>query len=619
MNSEFFTGVKRLPETSGVFNLLNEQGASLFVGAAKNIKTEIKRILNNESLKAQTTRIEIFDVGGTDFIELSARAVRRKAPLYNISLNTQNLYPHFKITKEKFPRLLATRRIEDDAAEYFGAFLPATGARFLLGFSIDTFGLRGCDIPIDGGFPVPCPQFYRKKCVAPCVENLCDEESYGEMVNLARLFLGNRREKLNEIFLEKINRFSDTLDFEQATIWRNLWRNINEFWNDKDRNYWLKDTTDAFDIKAAPEGFVIYLATRRNRKILGRRAFFYKNEMNFSAGEVLAQVLWQSYQIHTPKEISVAVDFPNRKFLEHVLSARAGQSVKIAVLKKSNQKITTGRALRRAEFEYEFDNLKPQANLENVQTELKKEFSLIKNPLRIEAFDVAHISGTDFVGAKSVWESGKFLADEYEFWFSDEKNEIAALAQTVIRRFEKNRMPPDLILIDGGKSQLQAVLKSFEDSISNKFSVISAVKPPRKHNEISHFLTENGAAVQLKKNSGVFQLLLKLRDEAHALANYIHRTKRETAHFYEVFQALPFLREKERYLLLREFRSLSALKTAPERKLIEHLGSEKGKIIYNELKKPPKRNEPFIVPIRYDEPNGEAADLQPLFFLNKNG
>src|SRR5215204_1657546 len=124
----------------------------------------------------------------------------------NLSLSNQRLYPYLKITSEKFPRLLVTRRIEDDGAEYFGAFLPETGVRFFINFLNKLFKLRTCSIEIDGSFNVPCPQFYTKRCLAPCVKNLCDEKKYLESVEFLRLFLERRKDILNEKILEKIEK-----------------------------------------------------------------------------------------------------------------------------------------------------------------------------------------------------------------------------------------------------------------------------------------------------------------------------------------------------------------------------------------------------------------------------
>jgi len=617
MNSVFLSEIERLPESGGVFTFSDNEENSLFVGAAENLKREVKKNLTNLSLKNETARIGIVETARKDLIELYNRTIDRENPPYNLNVNEQNSYPYLKITREKFPRLLATRRIEPNDAEYFGAFLPATNVRFLLGFLIESFGLRGCGIEIDGDFPVPCPQYYRRKCVAPCVEDLCDRESYLSNVNLVRLFLQNRRDELNSELIQKIEKNSAEFDFETAAKWRDLRRSVNDFWKGEERNFRLDDATDTFEIERTEDGFLVRLVTLQRRKTLGRQTFFYEKKINSSSKEVLAQVLWQLYRLRTPKEIVVPVEFEKRKLLEKILGERAGRPVNIIVLKNAKNKITAKRALRRTVLEYELENVKPPASLQEIQNQLRSGFSLPRKPQRIEAFDVAHISGTDFVGAKAVWEEGKFLAGEYEFWFSDETSEIAVLAETVLKRSVKTGTPADLILIDGGKSQLKAVIKSIEKFNGQNFSIISAVKPPLRHNEISHFLTDNGDSVQFKNNSDAFNLLLKLRDEAHDLANYIHRTKRETAHFYEVYQALSYLPEKERYSLIRRFGSLNALKNASESEIIGFAGREKGKLIYGELKKPSRQVEPFIVSIRYDAPDGKAADLQPLYFSDK--
>ncbi|MDQ6788714.1 MAG: excinuclease ABC subunit UvrC [Acidobacteriota bacterium] len=616
MNSKFFSDIKKLPSNGGVFKLCNKKKDCLFIGIAENIKREVELVFTNKPyLKSETSRIEIFETATRDLIEIYSSQIRLSNPLYNFSIQKQNLYPHIKITNEKFPRLLATRRIKDDAAEYFGAFLPDTKVRFLLGFLINTFRLRGCDIPIDGNLPAPCPQYYRRKCLAPCVENLCDKESYSEAVNLARLFLQNKRDELNEIVSGKINIFSELLDFEAATKWRDFRQTINDFGNNKNRQFRVEDAVDSFDLTILESKVLVNLITRRNRKILGSRIFVFEKKADFTAAEILEQLLWQFYQFHTPKEISVSIDFPSRKFLEKTLSFGASKIVKVIVCKTSNQKKTVNKALRRSKFEYELENLKPEPSADEIQNEIQNEFSLIKKPYRIEAFDVAHISGADFVGAKSVWEGGKFKPEEYEFWFLDEKNELAAMAKTLENRFKKKERLPEMILIDGGRSQMLAALKSINKLNDLQILVISAVKPPQKHNEISHFLTQSGRKIQYKKNSDGFNVLLKLRDETHELANYVHRTKRETVHFYELFQITSFLSAKERYLLLRHFGSLKELRKTVEADLIKILGEEKGKLIYLKLKEDFSKAEPFIVAIRYDDPNGEAEDLRPIFML----
>lgn len=620
MTVRILTDANKLPDTDGVFNLHGDGGQSLFVGAAENLKRDAKKILGrSELLKSKTAKIEVFvnldapTDSADNLIKLYAQTIRRKKPLYNFSLSAQNLYPHFKITNEKFARLRVTRRITDEQADYFGAFLPETGARFLLGFVNRMFRPRGCDIFVDGGFVVPCPEFYRKNCLAPCVENLCGEKEYRETIDLTRLFLAGKREDFAERMFTKIQIAADGLDFERAAKLRDFLRAIDDFLIDKDRQYRLDDAVDSYEIEKKAGKFLIRLVTQRKRKTLGRRTFVFANEFGFSAKDALEQTLWQFYEFYTPKEIVVPFDFPQRKFLEEQFRKRGANSFKINVL-KNERKITVRRALRLTEFEFEQENLKVETSPEDVQNEFQAEFGLAKKPCRIEAYDVAHISGTDFVGAKSVWEKGKFVQEAYEFWLLDERAELEATAQTLFKRFADETNLPDLILIDGGKTHLRAALKVVRrQPFAREITIVSAVKPPRKHGEIARFLFEDGrAAVEFKKHLPSFQILLKLRDEAHDLANYVHRTKREMRHFYEIDSRLPALSPVERRDLLQRFGSLNAAENAAENELIKLYGAAKGAAIYKDLRIDNKKIEPFIVPVRFDEANGAASDLKPL-------
>src|SRR6478736_6356749 len=158
-----------------------------------------------------------------------------------------DLYPHMKLTAEAFPRVLATRVIAEDDAEYFGAFLGKTSVRILIDFLNRTFRLRSCDIAIDGNFPVPCTQYYLKRCLAPCVSNICPKAEYDDMVGYVRLFLANRRGELSDQLLARIDAASEDLDFETAAKWRDILLAVEEFWSNPRLNVWLDDTVDTYD------------------------------------------------------------------------------------------------------------------------------------------------------------------------------------------------------------------------------------------------------------------------------------------------------------------------------------------------------------------------------------
>ncbi|MCA1638135.1 MAG: hypothetical protein LC768_07335 [Acidobacteria bacterium] len=495
--------------------------------------------------------------------------------------------------------------------------MPETGARLFLDFLIQTFRLRGCDIKIDGKFPVPCTMFYEKRCVAPCVESLCDKENYDETVKFIKLFLENKAEDLEKLLIAKIETAAENLDFETAGKLRDFLQNVQNVRSETDWNYRIEDAVDSFETEETNEKIFVRLVSQRGRKVLGKRVFVFERIEGFDAADILTQVISQFYEFYEPKEIRVSTDFPNRKFLSDVLSLRAGHKLKIEIVNENNQKITTERAFGRTKFEFDFRQIKPPKNFAEIQIELQREFNLNKKPRRIEGFDVAHISGTDFVAAKSVWANGKFLVGEYEFWFLPEKSELETLEKGISERLRSQKNLPDLILIDGGKSQLKTALRAVEKMTNRKFSVVAASKPTGRHNEISHFITEDGNVIKMKPESDVFQILARLRDEAHELANSVHRKRRDTSHFYEVAALLPSINEKERRYLLQKYGSLKELKSANKDDLIKLIGSEKVEIVCNDLREKDENQkiEPLIVPIRFDDEDGDARDLQPLSTL----
>lgn len=604
--------IEKLPDNTGVFCCLNETNQTIYVGVVENFKQEMSRLfVNKDVLRAETEQIELIISDKENLIKVFAETIRARNPIYNFNLSEQRHFPHFKITNEKFPRLRITRKIENDRAEYFGAFLPETGARLLLDFLNRTFRLRSCTIKIDGDFPVPCTQHYEKRCVAPCVESLCDKPQYDEIVKLTKLFLADERENLEAFLARKIETAAGDLNFETAGIERDFLQNIQNFWSKKQSHYWLAGAVDSFAIDEKDGKSYVYLVSQRGRKVLGKRVFVFEKTESFNAVDVLSQIIWQIYEYYAPKEIRVSADFLSRKFLAKVLSLRNKRQIKINVA-GSNRKITTERAFGRTKFEFDFRQIKPLKNFTETQNELAAEFALKRKPKRIEAFDVAHISGTDFVAAKSVWEDGKFLIDEYRFWLLAEKSELEALEKGIVESFAEKKRSPDLILIDGGKTHLNAALKAVRHLKNRRFHIFSAVKPARKHNEISHFITENGAVIKMKPESETFQTLVRLRDEVHDLANSIHRRRRDTSHFYELAALLPSINEKERRRLLQNYGSLKQLKSAGKADLAKFFGAKKAEIAFGELRTKSEKVEPLIVPIRFDEENGDARDLQPI-------
>lgn len=531
-----------------------------------------------------------------------------------LNISDQRLYPYLKITDEKFPRLLVTRKIEKDGAEYFGAFLPETGVRFFINFLNKLFKLRTCTIEIDGQFNVPCPQFYAKRCLAPCVQNLCDEKEYSESVALLRLFLERRKDILSEKLLNKIEKAAESFDYETAAEWRDKLNAAENFWKKNEWILWLDEATDNWEIERRDAEIFVFLVTMRGRKNMGKRVFVFENK--FTDEEIYEKILPEFYRFHAPAEIRISANFPSRKNLSDALSKRENRKVKITVAAENNQKKTIDRAIERNKHEFDLRNIKTPVSTADLQKQIKRIFKLKTLPKRIEAFDVAHISGTNPVGANAVWENGKFVASEYKFWFFDETSELETLEKSISARFSSEKIMPDLLLIDGGNSQIKAAMKALENFRNRKFLIISAVKPPRQHDRVSHFLTETGEKFLFENDSDAFRFLQNLRDEAHAAANYIHRTRRDFSHFYELAAVLPSSDENTRREILRKSGSINNLKNLSLENLKTDFDLKNAETIWNDLQNHitngGKKIEPPIVPIRYDDPNGDANNLQPL-------
>jgi excinuclease ABC subunit C len=440
-------------------------------------------------------------------------------------------YPHFKITKERFPRVLATRAIEDDGAEYFGAFLPKTAARILIDYLNRRFRLRSCDIDIDGTFPMPCTQYYRHRCLAPCVAKLCSSEKYYERVELVRLFLANDRRRFRAMIKSLIATNSENLDFEEAAIFRDILESAERHWKQPRWQMWLDDAVDTYEIEETPIGFAVYLTTTRNRTVLGRKVFDITREDAETPDEALSQIISDFYVCHLPKEIRVPVDFYDRKKLIADLSERFERDVVIRVAR--GRTVTAARSAIESHNEHEIDRARPRASAEKISRELRNIFGLTKLPKRVEAFDVAHISATGFVAASSVWENGRYLSADYQFIISGQNSELDALADAVVRTvLDAERKKPDLILVDGGKNHLNKVRKAL-DSAGLSIDLVAAVKPRQKHSSIASFLTTDGDPAPFDIDSPAHAMLLLLRDEAHDLANRAHRDYREMMPFYE--------------------------------------------------------------------------------------
>jgi excinuclease ABC subunit C len=489
-------------------------------------------------------------------------------------------YPFLILTTgERFPRLLVTRRpdLVGEKDTLYGAFLPETKVRLLIDFIARIFRLHPCELDIDGSFDAPCPEYFLRRCLAPCVAEICDDEKYQNAVAAVHLLLSNRGDELLFKIDKEIALLAENLEFESAAEARNIRRAISEILND---SKWRLRDGDFIDVLTADieNGEAsVHLNTLRRGKTVGGKHFVWKlkNE-NYTEGAALAEFIADFYKFYLPKRIYVSHDFAERKTLEKRLSKRFAKKAEIIAELPEKLPPTVFTAQKRAGILLANPVLQNRRDAEKIGAELKEIFDLKAAPRKIECFDVAHLAGKEIVAARVAGKNGKIEKDEQIVWRFENLSETESLAESVRERLKLLPAPPDLpdlILLDGGKPQLNAVRKVLTEFDLEDLPLISAVKPARQHNKISHFLTNfSSEKIDFNSRSDAMNFLQSLRDEAHALSNSTHRDVHSLVQIFE-------------------------RRTASDAPKVQLL----------------------LVPTRYAARGGQAEDLSPIRALNQSG
>ena len=490
-------------------------------------------------------------------------------------------YPFLVLTTgERFPRLLVTRRpgLVGEKDTLYGAFLPETMVRRLIDLVARVFRLHPCELDIDGSFDAPCPEYFLRRCLAPCVAEICDDEKYRSAVEAVHLLLSRRADELLFKIDKEIGLFAENLEFERAAEANDIRRAISEIFTDSKWQIRVADFTDVLTANVENGEAVIHLNTLRRGKTVGGKHFVRKppESENYTEGAALAEFIKDFYRFYLPKRIYVSHDFAGRVALEKHLSKHFGKKAEIIaeMPEKLPPSILTTR--KRAEILLAHPILPQQRDAEKIAAELKEIFNLKDAPRHVECFDVAHLAGKEIVAARVLARDGRLARDEDIVWQFENLSETESLAESVRERLKllpARANLPDLILLDGGKPQLNAVKKVLQAFGLEDLPLVAVVKPPKQHDKVSHFLTNfGGAKIDFNSRSQAMNFLQKLRDEAHALSN---RTHREVHSLVQIFD-----------------RRLDS--GAPKVQLL-------------------------LVPTRYAARSGQAEDLSPIRSLNQSG
>jgi len=585
--------LKEIPSSPGVYLHKDAGGKVIYVGKAKNLRSRVRSYFRARPFDRKTDAL-VGQIADLEFIVtdsevealiLEASLVKQHKPRYNIKLQDDKSYPHLKLTvNEPFPKVVITRRIQKDGALYFGPFLPASLARRTIDLINRTFQLRTCDIDIDGKAPRPCLEYHIKRCLGPCVKGLCTAEQYQEAVRDVRLLLEGRNKELADTLEGRMTEASEDMRYELAAKYRDLRKTVIRLSEQQKMATTSESDFDVFGYYREGQKLALQLFTMREGHIVGRREFFWEDLSpdSFDPAVFLGEVLAQYYASdYVAREIYVPVDFVDRELLEQALSQRRGRRVRIMFPQRGEKRDLIDLVEKNAKlaFEQRFRVLQPDMKL--VLEELQETLELPHFPGRIESFDISHIQGAENVAGMVVCENGKMNRSEYRKFRIrgvEGANDTGSMREVVSRRYQRllneGKPLPDLIVIDGGKGQLNAAAEAMRELDLEAVPMVGVVKPPLRHNEVAYLLVKGreDEPIYLDSHSLILRLLQMIRDETHRYAVTYHRKRRELRDFTSELTAIPGVGEKRKGRLLRHFGSIQRISKASPSELTPFVG-----------------------------------------------
>jgi len=608
--------LKDIPRAPGVYLHKDGGGKILYIGKAKNLRNRVRSYFQagragefSYGIKTGELVKQIADVefivtdNEVEAFILEASLVKKHQPYFNYKLKDDKSYPHLKLTvNEPFPKCVITRRIQNDGALYFGPFLPAAMARKTIDLINRTFQLRTCDIEIDGKAPRPCLEYHIKRCLGPCVKGLCTPAEYQEAVRDVRMLLEGRNTELADILEERMLHASEEMRYEVAAKYRDLRKTVIKLSEQQKMATTSESDVDIFGYYREGKRLALQLFTMREGDIVGRREFFWEDlpEDEFNPAEFLSEVLSQYYSdagdtgvppadspaqdsraTFTPREIHVPVDFNDRELLERALSVRKGRRVHILAPQRGGKRDMIDLVEKNAKlaFEQRFRVLKP--DMKRVLEEMQETLELPRFPARIESFDVSHIQGAENVAGMVACENGKMNRSEYRKFRIrgvEGADDFASMHEAVLRRYrrlrDEQKSLPDLIMIDGGKAQLNAAAGAMRELDLEAVPMVGVVKPPLHHNQVAYLLVKGreDEPVYLDPHSQILRLIQMIRDETHRYAVTYHRKRRELRDFTSELSAIPGVGGKRKNRLLRQFGSIHRISEASIEELAPFVG-----------------------------------------------
>ena len=590
-----------VPKLPGVYRMLNSNNEVLYVGKAKNLPNRLKsyvseksHIIRTERMLSQTKKLEITTTSNeSEALLLEANLIKKFKPRFNILLRDDKSFPFIFIgNQDKWSQIKRHRGKKNREGFFFGPFASAGSANWTIKMIQKIFQLRVCDDTVFKNRQRPCILYQIKRCSAPCVGYVNDKD-YKRSVEDAIEFVSGKSRKIQKNLSNDMEKASEELDFEKATILRDRIKSLNIIQSSQRINEANLVEADVIAGYKESGKTCIQIFFYRSKQNWGNQAFFPKHDPDDSLKDIINSFVSQFYENKTvPSSIILSEDIKERKLIEKTLTKKEAKQITISVAKKGSKLKVINQAIKNAKDSLNRKLYESQNNKELFE-EVSQKFRLESNINLIEVYDNSHIQGTNSVGALIAFGDEGFIKKRYrKFNIKIKKNEqddYGMLKEVLSRRFKRALQEkdnyltmPDLLLIDGGKGQYSVARDTINELGLHDIPIVAIAKGKFRNSGNETFF-HNGREYKFERNDSTLFFLQRLRDEAHRFAISAHRAKRKrglTKSLLDQIEGIGSIRKRS---LLNHFGSARAVESASldEIKSVDGVEDKVAKKIYN--------------------------------------
>ena len=591
-----------VPLLPGCYLFRDGKGTVLYVGKAKLLRNRVRSYFGRQDRMPWKTRSMVEKAVTVEYIitdteiealVLESNLIKHHRPRYNVVLRDDKSFLYLKVTlNEVYPRVMTTRRVLDDGAQYYGPYTSAYSLRDTMNLLNRMFPYRSCALNMEKEYDRPCLDFHIKRCAGPCIRAVTQEEYAGIIEQVTRFLEGRPGDVIQNIRVE-MREASDALEFEGAAVMRDRIRAVERVLERQKITNIRQGDIDVIGFAREQDEACVQVFSIRGGHLLGRENFILEHAADEEDRDVIRDFLQQFYgrSMQIPQAIFLPVGIRGAELLRMWLRERRGGSVTLSVPKIGEKRRLVelaGNNARQGLQDHRLRHLDSQQRAQVALTELADVLDLDSAPVRIECYDISNIQGAYTVGAMAVFVSGLPSTGDYRRFrikSVDGPNDFASLQEMLMRRLKRLSeqraetetgeqkdsdgqaesdaldswgVKPDLLVIDGGKGQLNAVLEVLANLALHDIPILGLAK---QREEI--FLPGESNPITLAERSEARKLLQRIRDEAHRFAITYHRTIRSKHSFGSLLDKIPGIGTKRKVALLQHFGSVDAIREAP--------------------------------------------------------